>query len=65
MWYLKIITKFNEIKLIVDNIADEKIQELMNQPYVQSTYIRWIDTNEYQTNPEYCKVKRIKRKKEK
>ena len=64
MWYLKVITKFNEIKLIVDNIADEKIQELMNQSYVQSTYTRWIDAKEFETNYEYQKVKRLRKKKE-
>lgn len=60
MYYLKIKTKFNEIKLIIDDFYDERIQSLIQQSYVQGVYLRWIDELEYKSNPEYNKVKRLK-----
>lgn len=60
MYYIKIKTKFNEIKLIIDDFYDERIQSLIQQSYVQGVYLRWIDELEYKTNPEYSKVKRLK-----
>lgn len=62
MYYIKIKTKFNEIKLIIDDFYDERIQQLIRQPYVQGVYLRWIDELEYQSNPEYNKIKRLERK---
>ena len=59
MYYLKIETKFNEIELAVDDFYDENVQLLIQQPYVQAVYLRWIDEKEYQTNPEYHKAKRL------
>lgn len=35
MYKLYIKTKFNEINLIIDNITDEEVQEILNQPYVE------------------------------
>ncbi len=63
MYYLKIKTKFNLVELAVDDFYDENVQLLIQQPYVQGVYLRWIDEKEYQTNPEYCKAKRLEKKK--
>ena len=60
MYYIKIKTRFNEIKLIIDDFYDERIQSLIQQPYVQGVYLRWIDELEYKRNPEYNKIKRLK-----
>lgn len=60
MYYIKIKTKFNEIKLIIDDFYDERIQSLIQQPYVEGVYLRWIDELEYKSNPEYNKIKRLK-----
>lgn len=60
MYYIKIKTKFNEIKLIIDDFYDERIQQLIQQSYVEGVYLRWIDELEYQSNPEYNKIKRLK-----
>ena len=60
MYYLKIKTKFNEIKLIIDDFYDERIQSLIQQPYVQDVYLAWISEKEYEENHEYQKVKRLK-----
>lgn len=62
MYYIKIETKYNEIKLVTDDFYDENIQQLIRQPYVQGVYLRWIDELEYQSNPEYNKIKRLERK---
>lgn len=34
MYKVTIITKYNEIHLECENLHDEKIQEIFNQPYV-------------------------------
>ena len=62
MYYIKIKTRFNEIKLIIDDFYDGRIQQLIRQPYVQGVYLRWIDELEYKRNPEYNKIKRLERK---
>ncbi len=61
MYYLKIETKYNEIKLVTDDFYDENIQQLIRQPYVQGVFLRYIDEKEYETNQEYNKVKRLKK----
>lgn len=61
MYYLKIKTKYNLIELIIDDFYDERIQSLIQQSYVEGVYLRWIDKLEYKTNPEYSKVKRLKK----
>ena len=61
MYYLKIETKYNEIKLENDDFYDENIQQLIRQPYVQGVFLRYIDEKEYETNQEYNKVKRLKK----
>lgn len=63
MYYLKIKTKFNEIELVIDDFYDEGVQQLIQQPYVQGVYLRWINKLEYKTNPEYSKVKRLRKEK--
>lgn len=62
MYYIKIKTKFNEIKLIIDDFYDERIQSLIQQSYVEGVYLRYINELEYQSNPEYNKIKRLERK---
>lgn len=62
MYYLKIKTKFNLIELVVDDFYDERIQQLIQQEYVQGVYLRWIDELEYERNHEYHKAKRLKRR---
>ena len=64
MYYLKIKTKFNLIKIIVDDFYDERVQQLIQQEYVQGVYLRWINEKEFETNYEYQKVKRLIKKKE-
>lgn len=61
MYYLKIKTKYNLIELIIDDFYDERIQSLIQQSYVEGVYLRWIDELEYKSNPEYSKVKRLKK----
>ena len=34
MYYFEIKTKYNTIKLVVDNPNDEKLLEILEQPYV-------------------------------
>lgn len=60
MYYLKIKTKFNLIELAVDDFYDEGVQQLIQQPYVQGVYLRWISEKEYEENHEYQKAKRLK-----
>ena len=64
MYYLKIKTKFNFIELVVDDFYEESVQQLIQQPYVQGVYLRWIDEFEYQNNWQYSKVKRLEKKRE-
>ena len=59
MYYLKIKTKYNLIKVVTDDFYDENIQQLIRQPYVQGVFLRYIDEKEYETNQEYNKVKRL------
>ena len=61
MYYIKIKTRFNEIKLIIDDFYDERIQSLIQQSYVEGVYLRYINELEYKRNPEYNKVKRLER----
>ncbi len=63
MYYIKIKTKFNEIKLIIDDFYDEGVQNLIKQPYVQGVYLRWISEKEYEENHEYQKAKRLRKEK--
>ena len=61
MYYLKIKTKFNLIEIIVDDFYEESVQQLIQQPYVQGVYLRWISENEYEMNHEYQKAKRLRK----
>jgi len=61
MYYIKIKTKYNLIELIIDNFYDERIQSLIQQSYVEGVYLRYINELEYKRNPEYSKVKRLKK----
>ena len=65
MYYMKITTKFNEIKLILEDndFYDENLQHLLHQEYVSEVYLRWIDEKEYKRNNEYNKVRKLERKK--
>ena len=65
MYYIKIKTRFNEIKLILEDndFYDEDLQHLLHQPYVQEVYLRWIDEKEYQENSKYNKIRRLERRK--
>ena len=64
MYYIRILTKYNEIKLILEDkmFYDEDLQNLLMQPYVSEVYLRWIDEKEYKRNPEYNKVRKLERK---
>ena len=64
MYYMIIKTKYNEIKLILEDetFYDENLQNLLQQPYVSEVYLRWIDKKEYQRNSEYNKVRKLERK---
>lgn len=59
MYYIKIKTRYNEIKLILDDdqFYDERLQQLLQQEYVDQVYLRWINEKEYQKN--YTKVRRL------
>ena len=67
MYYLRIRTRYNEIKLILDDdqFYDENLQNLLHQEYVSEVYLRWISEKEYQRNYEYNKVKKLERKNDK
>ena len=64
MYYMIIKTKYNEIKLILEDgtFYDDDLQNLLQQEYIREVYLRWIDEKEYQRNPEYNKVKKLERK---
>lgn len=66
MYYMIIKTKYNEIKLILEDtdFYDENLQHLLRQSYVSGVYLRWIDEQEYQRNSEYNKVRKLERKKQ-
>ena len=65
MYYMRILTKYNEIKLILEDgtFYDEELQNLLQQEYIREVYLRWIDEKEYERNSEYNTVKRLERKK--
>lgn len=65
MYYIRILTRYNEIKLILEDemFYDENLQNLLQQEYVKEVYLRWISENEYKNNSEYNKVKKLERKK--
>ena len=52
MYYMRILTKYNEIKLILDDdqFYDERLQQLLQQEYVQGVYLRWVSEKEYNKN---------------
>ena len=64
MYYIRITTRFNEIKLILDDgeFYDENLQQLLQQPYITGVYLRWISEEEYRTNSNYNKVRRLEKK---
>lgn len=66
MYFIKIVTKFNEIKLILENndFYNENLQNFLQQEYVQQVYLRWISEKEYKNNSEYSKIRKLERKKE-
>lgn len=63
MYYIVVKTKYNEIKLILEDFYDESFQQLIQQPYVMGVYLRWVNENELITNPEYQNVYKVNRKK--
>lgn len=63
MYYIVVKTKYNEIKLILEDFYDESFQQLIQQPYVQGIYLRYIHENELETNPEYASIYRVNKKK--
>ena len=65
MYYMAIKTKYNEIKLILEDetFYDEDLQNLLQQEYIREVYLRWIDEKEYERNSEYNKVRKLERKK--
>lgn len=64
MYYIRILTRYNEIKLILEDemFYDENLQNLLQQEYVKEVYLRWISENEYKNNSEYNKVRKLERK---
>lgn len=56
MHWLRIKTKHNIIELVVDDYFSEKVQEIINQPYVEEVYLRCID---YENKKDYNNVKRL------
>ena len=65
MYYIKVRTKYNEIKLILEDedFYNENFQQLIQQEYVQQVYLRWIDEKEYLSNEEYRNIFRLEKKK--
>lgn len=64
MYYMRILTKYNEIKLILEDgtFYDDDLQNLLQQEYIREVYLRWIDEKEYERNQEYNKVRKLERK---
>lgn len=64
MYYMVIKTKYNEIKLILEDgtFYDDDLQNLLQQEYIREVYLRWIDEKEYKRNSEYNKVRKLERK---
>lgn len=65
MYYIRILTNYNEIKLILNekDFYDDDFQNLLHQNYVREVYLRWIDEKEYKRNSEYNKIRKLERKK--
>lgn len=64
MYYMRILTKYNEIKLMLEDndFYDENLQQLLQQEYVNEIYLRWVSEKEYNKNPKYNKIRRLERK---
>lgn len=65
MYYMRILTKYNEIKLMLEDndFYNENLQQLLQQEYINEVYLRWVSEKEYNKNPQYNKVKKLERKK--
>lgn len=63
MYYIVVKTKYNEIKMLLEDFYDESFQQLIQQPYVMGVYLRWVNENELVTNPEYQNIYKVNRKK--
>lgn len=45
MYEIEIVTKYNTIKLIVEDYNTPQVQEILNQPYILSVNIKKIKSN--------------------
>ena len=63
MYYIVVKTKYNEIKIIIEDFYDESFQQLIQQPYVEGVYLRWVNENELANNPEYNSAYKVEKKK--
>ena len=39
MYLVRIKTKYNEIRLKVEDVNSEEVKEILNQPYIEEVYI--------------------------
>ena len=64
MYYIRITTKYNEIKLMLEDndFYNENLQELLRQPYISGVYLRWISEKEYQEDSKYKKIRKLEKK---
>lgn len=62
MYYIVVKTKYNEIKLLLEDFYDESFQQLIRQPYVMGVYLKCVEEKELESNPQYANVYRVKGK---
>lgn len=62
MYYIVVKTKYNEIKMLLEDFYDESFQQLIRQPYVCGVYLQCVDEKDIENNPQYANVYKVKRK---
>lgn len=55
MYELEIKTIYNTIKLVVDNLEDEQVQEILQQPYVKEVKATEVATQEQKNTKKLVK----------
>ena len=59
MYKIKIKTKYNTVEFIAEDFFSQEVQEIINQPYVEEIYLRFID---YENIDNYKDIKKLVKK---
>jgi len=62
MYKIKLDTKYGDINLLVNDIHDEEVETIINQPYINSVYVRCIDE---ECKVQYKGIKKLKKENKK